>query len=228
MAITKKERIRRIKRALTPFLIFPLYCIYKLITKTLKYTEYGREELDALNQRGDISVISLWHDELFPLMALQKNLDIVTVVSPSVDGSFLADTLEKLGLRTVRGSSTRQGMKALLQAVKLMRDEKVHACVTLDGPLGPRHKAKEGALFLAHRSKAYVQPVRIIMHNHYTFNTWDKFQLPKPFSKVSVHFAKPYLIEAEELNQEVLEREKYKLEQTLEQLGGTDENSKTA
>ncbi len=191
-----------------------------MLTATLRYKEYGREHLDALNKNKEIAVISLWHDELFPLAALRNDLKIVTVVSPSVDGSFLADTLEKLGARTVRGSSTRQGMKALLQAVKLMRDEKFHACVTIDGPLGPRHKAKDGAIFLAHKAKAYVVPVRIIMHNCYTFNTWDKFKIPLPFSKVSLFCAKPYLVEAEELTEEVLLAEKLKLEQTLENLNG--------
>lgn len=215
-----KNSLRKLKVSL---LGFPAYCFYKLLTLTLHYTEIGREKIDALNVQGEKLIFCLWHDELFPLPNVKRQLDIVTVVSPSVDGSVLARVLEGLGLRTVRGSSTRKGMSALLGAVKLMKNENVHACITLDGPAGPRHKVKEGALFLAFHADAFIVPVRISIENGYCFNTWDKFKIPFPFSKIKVNFAPEYKFEADTLNTKNLEKERKKLQKILNTMLNTEE-----
>ncbi len=210
------RKIRRIVRKIKDsFLGFPAYCFYKLLTATLHYTETGREKIDALNAQGEKLIFCLWHDELFPLPKVKKQLDIVTVVSPSVDGTVLARVLEGLGLRTVRGSSTRKGVNALLNAVKLMKNEHVHACITLDGPKGPRHVVKDGALFLAFHADAFLVPVRISIEKAYCFNTWDKFKIPFPFSKIKINFAPEYKFESEVLNTESIEKEKEKLQHIL-------------
>lgn len=208
---------KKIKKALSYF-SFPVYCFYKLLTASLRYTEKGRERLDELHAQGEHFVFCLWHDELFPLMKMQKHFDILTVVSPSLDGSLLANVLQKLGLRIVRGSSTRKGMSALLNALKTMRSEHVHACITLDGPLGPRHEVKDGASFVAFHANAHIVPIRIHMKNFYAFNTWDKFKLPLPFSRVTVEYADPYKINSEVLDAESIDKEKRKLKKILDEM----------
>ncbi len=218
MKLIKKSWMKKLKFTFA-FLVLPLYYFYRALTASLRYKEIGREELDRLHAEGEYMVFSLWHDELFPLMKMQRQFDILTIVSPSVDGSLLADLLNKLGLRTVRGSSTRKGLSALLNAVKLMRAEHVHACVTIDGPLGPRHEVKEGVLFLAFHAKANIVPIRITMKNHFSFNTWDKFKIPLPFSRVIVEYSKPYKIEAQALNTQILKEEREKLQKILDETG---------
>ncbi len=206
-------RIRNIN-----FLIPIIYHFYRLITATFRYTEKGRDIIDKLDSEDKSMVFCLWHDELFPLMKVQRQLDIVTVVSPSHDGGLLAGVLERLGLRTVRGSSTRKGMSALLNAVKLIKNEKIHACVTVDGPLGPRHEPKDGAFFLAFHADAYIVPVRLKIRSSIKLKTWDKFQIPLPFSRVDIEYADPYKIESEKINTEVLEKEKDNLVNILNSL----------
>ncbi|ABB38758.1 protein of unknown function DUF374 [Oleidesulfovibrio alaskensis G20] len=183
----------------------PLYTLYKLWCSTLRYSETGREAVDALwNQRTPM-VFALWHDELFPLMHIKRQLDIVTVVSQSRDGEYLAGVLRRLGLRTARGSSSRGGVKALLQASRMMRNEGICGCVTVDGPRGPRHVVKEGALFLAARTPAQVVPVRIFMQRRKVFEkAWDQFQLPVPFSSVHIVFGEPYAPQATATDQNML------------------------
>ncbi len=209
----KLVRIRNIN-----FLIPVIYYFYKIITATYRYTETGRDAIDKLDAEKNSLVFSLWHDELFPLMKVQRQLDIVTVVSPSHDGGLLASVLERLGLRTVRGSSTRKGMSALLNAVKLMKKEKIHACVTIDGPLGPRHIPKDGACFLAFHADAFIVPVRLKMRSSVKLKTWDKFQIPLPFSRIDIEYGIPYKIEGETLNTELLTQEKEKLNTALNSL----------
>lgn len=170
----------------------PLNWIHSLMCASLRLREENRRPLDDLATKGEKLVFCLWHDELFPLIRVKRDLPIVTVVSPSYDGELLARVMHKQGVRTVRGSSSRGGAGALLGAAKMMDREGIHACVTVDGPRGPRHKAKTGALFLAQHTGAYVVPLRAIMEKPYCFGSWDRFQLPLPFSHVLVRFGQPW------------------------------------
>ncbi|MFV0421572.1 lysophospholipid acyltransferase family protein [Oleidesulfovibrio sp.] len=198
----------------------PLYGLYKAWCSTLHYNESGREEIDALWARKEPMVFALWHDELFPLMHVKRDLAIVTVVSQSQDGEYLAGVLSRLGLHTARGSSSRGGVKALLQASRMMRNQGLCGCITVDGPRGPRHKVKEGAIFLAQRTPAHVVPVRILMANSKKFEkAWDKFQLPLPFSDIHIHYGKPYTLEANSLEAEEVTREVGVLQNKLDALG---------
>lgn len=196
-----------------------IHPLYKVWCSTLRYTIEGREEVDAMWDAEAPMVFALWHNELFPLIYTRKQLEIIAVVSQSSDGEVLAQVLEKLGLKTARGSSSRGGVKALLQVAKMMRTTRHLGVVTVDGPRGPRHKAKEGAVFLARRGNAKVVPIRISMSKSYIFQkAWDKFQIPYPFSKVKIIFGTPYDLGEGELNAEYLTKETQRLERKLKAL----------
>ncbi|WP_157471362.1 lysophospholipid acyltransferase family protein [Halodesulfovibrio spirochaetisodalis] len=202
-----------------PLISSTLYHLYKVWCRTLRFEEIGREKLDELWDAGTPMVTCLWHDELFPLMHVRRNLQIIAVVSQSSDGEILAQVLEKLGLLTSRGSSSRGGVKALLRVARTMKKSHYLGCITVDGPRGPRHVAKEGAVFLAHRSNAKMVPIRIGMSNSYVFQkAWDKFQVPLPFSKIKIVFGEPYDLAEGELGNEYLENERLRLEDKLKAL----------
>ncbi|SIN78501.1 lysophospholipid acyltransferase family protein [Halodesulfovibrio marinisediminis] len=202
-----------------PFISSTIYHLYKVWCRTLRFEEVGREKLDELWDAHTPMVTCLWHDELFPLMHARRQLEIIAVVSQSSDGELLAQVLEKLGLLTSRGSSSRGGVKALLRVARTMKTSRHLGCITVDGPRGPRHKAKEGAVFLAHRSNAKIVPIRIAMSNSYVFKkAWDKFQVPLPFSKVKIIFGEPYDLPEGELSEEYLEKERQRLENKLKEL----------
>ena len=126
--------------------------------------------------------------------------------------------MEALGLRTARGSSSRGGVKALLQAARIMRDEHYNTCTPVDGPKGPRHQVKDGSVFLAMRTPAHIVPLRAFMEKAKVFRSWDRFQLPLPFSRVHIVFGEPYLPESTDINGETLARERQKLQERLEAL----------
>ncbi len=196
----------------------PFYYLYQAVCGTLRFHERNRESVDGLDRAGERMVFCLWHDELFPLMRVKRNLDIVTVVSPSRDGELLARVLERLGLRTVRGSSTRGGMKALLGASRLMKREGIHACITVDGPMGPRHKAKDGAFFLSAHADAWIVPVRILPRPVFHLPTWDRFKIPVPFGHVDIYFASPWKVDPDKLDDSGLISARTRLERELEEL----------
>lgn len=175
--------------ALTSFLFVHLYTA---ICSTLRIHEENRTAIDEAHARGDRLIFCLWHDELFSLIPVARQLRVVSIVSPSSDGDMLARILESKNVGAVRGSSTRGGVRALLGLARMMKNEQVHACITLDGPAGPRHKAKEGALFLANRTNARIVPVRIRTHQAVRLPTWDRFQVPLPFSRVTIRFGEAW------------------------------------
>ena len=164
----------------------PVYGLYRLWCSTIRYTEVNRVAIEHTTDQGLPVVLCLWHDELFPLIYLKRQLRIIALVSQSGDGELLAGVLERMGLETARGSSTRGGMKALLAAARRMRQDGLCGCVTVDGPRGPRHEVKEGAIFLAGRAAAPIVPIRLFMTRRKVFRSWDRFQLPWPFSRVAM------------------------------------------
>lgn len=211
-----------------PYLLFsPLINgIYRLWCSTLRVTEYGRDAVDSLEAAGRPMMFSLWHNELFPLMHVRRNLRIVTVVSINKDAEYLARLLRSLGLATVRGSSSRGGTTALLQAERLMREQNYNGCITVDGPRGPRHVAKQGAVILAFRTPAHIVPVRLFMEKAKVFRSWDRFQLPYPFSRIHIVFGEPYMVAATELDKPTLEQETRKLQDRLQALTVPESSAK--
>ena len=191
--------------------------LVKLWSKTLNYSRMSYKPVQATRKKQSV-VFALWHNELFPLCYLHRNEGVIAVVSASQDGELLAQVLKRFGFNLARGSSSRQGLRALLMAAKMMNTLKKDVVFTVDGPRGPRHKVKKGAIFLAARNKVPIVPVRVKMSRAYVFNrAWDKFQLPLPWSSCEVIYGKPYLI-PENFDPEFLEQEALRLENKLKNL----------
>ncbi len=200
--------------SISPVIVGPFIgSVYSLWCRTLRYTEVNREACVPLVREQIPLVFALWHDELFAVPYKRDGWPIFTIVSRSRDGEFLARVLASQGLGTVRGSSSRGGLAALLRAAKLMQEERRHACITVDGPRGPRHVVKDGAIFLAHRVSSYIVPVRVYYSKAKVFRSWDRFQLPWPFSRVHMQYGDPYRVAEGELTPEVLKKERRALEE---------------
>ena len=196
----------------------PVYFLYRLWCRSLRYTEINRAAIETTTDHGRPVVLCLWHDELFPLIYLKRQLNIIALVSQSGDGDLLAGVLERMGLETARGSSSRGGVKALLAAAKRMREAGLCGCVTVDGPRGPRHEVKEGAVFLASRADAPIVPIRLFMERRKVFKSWDRFQLPLPFSRVTMVCADAYRVDCDPRDAEAVAQECRRLEEKLEAL----------
>ena len=195
--------------------------LYTAICATLRIREENRAEVDAVHPRGERLIFCLWHDELFSLIPMARQLRVVSIVSPSSDGDMLARILASNNVGAVRGSSTRGGVRALLSLARMMKHEQVHACITVDGPAGPRHKSKEGPLFLANRTNARIMPVRIYVKHALRCPTWDKFQIPLPFSRVIIRFGRVWgegTKEVPDLEHTTLARARERLDKELHQL----------
>jgi len=192
--------------------------VYSAWCSTLRYTQVNRETCDTLSRQGIPLVFTLWHGEVFAFPFKRGDWKIFTIVSRSTDGEYLARLLQSQDIHPLRGSSSRGGLAALLRGAKIMKENSMHACITIDGPRGPRQEVKDGALYLAHRAGAYIVPMRAVYASAKIFGSWDRFALPYPFSRVTMIFGEPYTIEAEELTEDVLAVERQRLKSALDAL----------
>ena len=153
--------------------------------KTIRWQALNEETLTKIN--GPI-IFAFWHSRqlMMPYLCLRvfpkDERKIVTLISRHSDGRIIARAIEKLGLASVAGSSSKGGARALKQLQSKL-NEGYHVAITPDGPRGPAEKAKLGVLQLASKSGATVLPVAYSAKNPWKFSSWDQMILPKPFSK---------------------------------------------
>ncbi len=137
----------------------------------------------------------LWHEALLPLLWHHRHQGVAIVVSEAQDGRYLAAYAGRIGYQCLYGSSTRGGARALLGAVRALRAGTAVA-FTPDGPQGPRRVVKPGILAAAARSGAWVLPIHAEASRAWRLRSWDRFVVPKPFSRVRIGYGAPYRVEA--------------------------------
>jgi len=117
------------------------------------------------------------------------------LVSAHRDGEIVARIAERLGMRTVRGSSTRGAARALLGVVRELEEGR-EVAVTPDGPRGPARKFASGALVAAQRAGAPIIGIGVSAKRAWRLKSWDGFMIPKPFTRVDVVYSTPTLVTA--------------------------------
>jgi len=164
------------------------YLAIRLIGPTLRY--HVSYEEGAISQEGVFpGIYVFWHRCVFPAGYRYRNREIAVMTSRSFDGEYIARTIEKLGFRAVRGSSTRGGAPALLAMhTELAAGRGV--AFTIDGPRGPRYVAKPGPVLLARNTQLPLSAFYLAVEHAWVLKTWDAFVLPKPFSRVEVRVSK--------------------------------------
>jgi len=135
----------------------------------------------------------LWHGRMFMPMICFRNSGVNIIVSEHRDGEIVATTLESAGFKTVRGSSTRGGVRALAKLVRLARAGK-RIAFTADGPVGPKWKLQPGAVYVAAKTGLPVVPITGSISRSYYFGSWDSLQFPMPFSRAVLLCGEPYTV----------------------------------
>jgi len=196
--------------------------VFKLWCKTIRFEVVG--DLDgyiSMHRAKQPMILAAWHGDLFSITGAHDQVDtpFAVLVSQSKDGEFISRIIERLGETTIRGSSSRGGVKALIKAKKAMVDENRVVLITMDGPRGPRHKAKDGIIFLAQKTGAKIIPIRTYPKTKKVFEkSWDKFNLPYPFSRSRVCIGDPMEVTEEKLDKGILMQEKARLEKRMRDL----------
>lgn len=174
---------------------FFLYGITRLLQLTYRFEFVNPERLHHLNTQKKNYLLAIWHQNLLPGILAQHERPYVVIVSKSKDAEPVAYACQKLGHLVTRGSSKKKGVD---KGGAAARDEMIEylikgypGAVTVDGPKGPAKVVKPGIVQMAIASKSVLVPYIVKSKQFFEFNSWDKFQLPKPFAKVSVYYGEP-------------------------------------
>ena len=186
--------------------------LLRLLASTWRWRVEGGDRCRGAEQAGRHAIIAFWHGRIVHGLFHFRGRGIVVIVSENFDGEWIARIIRRLGYGTVRGSSSRGARKALRQ---MMRESKAHSTAfTVDGPRGPARSAQPGAVWL---SKATGNPV-VMFHaeaaNYWTMRSWDRTQIPKPFTTVALVIGEPFVV-PRDADEPELERWRLRLEEDL-------------
>ena len=166
------------------------YPLINALGHTLRWKVEGLHHYDAIVNSGRQPVMAFWHGRILPATFYFRRRGIVVITSDNFDGEWIARIIQRFGFGTARGSSSRGGLKAMLQLVRDMERGKP-AGFTLDGPRGPARVAQPGAIWLARATGNPVLPFHLEAASHWTTRSWDRTQIPKPFSIVALVVGEP-------------------------------------
>jgi lysophospholipid acyltransferase (LPLAT)-like uncharacterized protein len=201
---TLYRKVTKGKRRLTParlwmyrVAVLIAWWAIRLIWKSCRIEHVIGRDAAAQAVRESKSLIPVyWHQHmLFGVHALldlrPEGLQVGFLISPSIDGTAPAMLVEKIGAHVIRGSSTHTGARALRDYYETIVKQRISPAITPDGPRGPVHEFKPGAVILSQITGKPILPVAIAASHAYVFKTWDRFELPLPFSRVAIVYGAP-------------------------------------
>lgn len=197
------------------------------LLSTVRFTTQHRDRFDRFAERGEPVLYAIWHGRLLPLTYFHRGRGIAALISQSRDGEYIARLVEGWGFTPIRGSSSRGGGEALREMVH--QAEAGHSiALTPDGPRGPRQKLQLGVLIAAQRTGLPILPVAAGCDRAWWPGGWDRFCVPKPFSRVTVVYGEPQWVprtaDEEGLRRQAVEVERYMnaLTEQVDRDGGPD------
>lgn len=162
----------------------------KVLARTWRVRVRNAQSFESLRREAKPFVFAFWHGTMLPLVWRHRDEGVSVLISLHKDGEIIARVCEALGLRTVRGSSTRGGGRALLGLVREL-EAGYEVAVTPDGPKGPRGSFAPGALMAAQRAHVPVIAIAVHCDRAWHLRSWDRFMIPKPFARISVVYGDP-------------------------------------
>jgi hypothetical protein len=218
-------RASRVKRFEAAAISMIGYRVCAALGATLKWRVEGLQHYDDIVLGGHQPIMAFWHGRILPATVYFKNRGIVVITSENFDGEWIAGIIERFGYRTARGSTSRGGARALVQMKHDMEAGKATG-FTIDGPRGPARVAQLGAVWLSKATGNPVLPFHLEADRHWTVNSWDQTQIPKPFSTVALVVGEPFVVAKDADDSQVdvarrhLEEELQKLETRAVELTG--------
>ena len=200
---------QRVKAALIAGVATPLIAA---ISSTLRCTVEGAEHWDAIMRSGRPPILAFWHGRILGGIHYFRDRGIVVITSQNFDGEWIARIIHRFGFGTARGSTSRGAARALVRLRQDLRDGRPVA-FTIDGPRGPARVAQPGAVWLAGATGHPLLPFHIEASRSWTLGSWDRTQIPKPFSTLSVVIGEPFTVGG--TDDEVVERARMDLETRL-------------
>ncbi len=179
-----------------------IYLIISLLEKTYRFRYIGLENLTEakkISTHGNY-LLAVWHQNILHGILAQGSISHVVIISKNKDADPVAYACQKFGHIVTRGSSMKEGVNKGGKAAKEQMIQNLidgyPGAVSVDGPKGPAKEVKPGIIDMAKKSGHPIIPYAPIPESFWQFNSWDKFKLPKPFSKIIIFYGKPIHVQS--------------------------------
>ncbi|MCE3039649.1 lysophospholipid acyltransferase family protein [Helicobacter anatolicus] len=195
------EKAKQLKRNILlfflPRLVWVLLWILYLTCRNRFYISKKLEETNC--------IATFWHGEFlmlpFAYLKLRKKPKIFVISSKHFDGELMVRLYSYFGFKTIRGSTNydgvnRGGVKVLKESFKYLKDG-WDTGITPDGPKGPYHSIADGVVAMGQKTQTPLSVFRVRPHKCWRLNTWDRFEIPKPFSKIDYYLMDPFILKKE-------------------------------
>ena len=183
------------------------------LCRTVRWRVEGAEHYDEVIAQHRQPIFAFWHGRILSATYYWRDRGIVVMTSRNFDGEWVARIIQRFGYATARGSTSRGAKRALIQ---LKRDVAAGraAAFTVDGPRGPAYRVQPGVVWLAGMTGQPILPFHIEANRYWSARSWDRTQVPRPFSTVAVAIGAPFEV-PDPSGDGVIEARRVALEQVL-------------
>jgi lysophospholipid acyltransferase (LPLAT)-like uncharacterized protein len=203
------------RRLQIPLIASAAIALVRTLGPTLRFEILGWQHPERVYASGRRCIWSFWHCGILGVLWWHRHHGVVVMNSTNFDGQWTRKLIEHLGYGTAQGSSTRGGLRGLADMARRLEEGR-DVAFTIDGPRGPRFVAKPGPAMLARRTSCPIMVFHVAYEHAKTFlNTWDHFQMPRPFSRAVMAFAPPIEVPAD-ASREVLGEKHAQMQSELE------------
>jgi len=209
----KKERRIRWAARLGPILV-------RTLARTWRISAINQRGFQERRRARQPVIFAFWHAQMLPLVWQHRDEGVAVLISQHADGEIIARICEALGYRTVRGSTSRGGVRALVEIDRQL-EQGIDVAFTPDGPRGPARTIAPGVVYAAQRANAPIIPIDVRASRAWRLNTWDRFMIPKPFARVTIRYGDPHEVPSKEKGGNV-DAETERLASTFEALASVD------
>ncbi len=212
---TRLPELSAWRRAQIPVIGAAAYWLIRTICPTMQFDVLGWQHAQRVYDSGRPVIYAFWHNSLIAALWWWRHRGVVVMNSTNFDGQWTRILVERYGYGTAQGSSTRGGLRGLVEMSRRLAEGRDSA-FTIDGPRGPRFVAKPGPVMLARRTAVPV----VVFHSCYDRawtlrNTWDQLQIPQPFSRAIVAIHPPIEVD-KDASEECLNRKHAEMQAALE------------
>lgn len=156
----------------------------------------GEEHMERILAKGKPVILCFWHQmhlfcSYYMLQLIERGMNVGFLISPSVSGEVPTGIAKSWGAKVLRGSPTRTGGQALRDMHQAICRDGISPVITVDGPKGPVHQVKPGVVLLARLTKTPMVPLAYAADRATYWNSWDRFIVPRPFSRIVIAIGEP-------------------------------------
>jgi len=188
-----------------------------MLYRSIRLQVFGEESLEALRAEGRRVIVCFFHGDILLFFPHFRGSEAVIFTTDSKRGRYLAGIIRRFGYRPVRIPDIR-GRRLALDAMTEEVRKGCSAVLAVDGPTGPYHKVKHGALILAKRTGYPIIPIgtasarRVVLKRR-----WDRYAIPLPFTRAAIMIGEPIAVPAD-AGPERIEVLRLEVEERLEAL----------